>query len=85
MRNNLVKDLEDLLACWKLCNDEDSPINQEINMWRNSFLETCLEQEKYSEEEIIKIKSYFMAIPSENFMQKIPEEQFFSIKKYIKT
>ena len=61
-----ITDFRELVRCYDLMNDANSPVLKEINMWRKRFIDS------QNLSEIHKV--YFYAIPSENLMKTTPED-----------
>lgn len=70
-----VDALKELTRCYDYCNDEESPQNKEISMWRNKFLIDNNISDIY-------IKKCFINSPSEYLLSyESPEEYLKGLKK----
>lgn len=69
-----IDTLKELIRCYDYCNDEDSPINEEISMWRHRFLKENNVCDGYIEE-------VFWSIPSETFLSYENPEKLLKVLK----
>ena len=67
--------LDEILRCWKLCNMLESPVLQEVSMWRKKYLDS---QAVSVEEEDQKT---FLATPCEQLVKSSPEVILYNLVK----
>jgi|FreactTroBogLake_1042271.scaffolds.fasta_scaffold86248_1 hypothetical protein len=75
MNKEFIDSLRELVNCHDLCNIAESPVNRELRMWREIFLnayqaETPIEDEKIRSEVFMK----FMTTACLNMMQMSPKD-----------
>ena len=88
MTEHFIDILKDLIHCYEVVNNENNPLNREVKMWRNKFLNTQKHIE--NKENAARIWNVFMCIPSDGFMGNsdehnlnIPERHYDNIARSI--
>ena len=71
---SLIDSMKELIRCYEICNDPNSPIQRELTMWRKRFLQeqwvaASSKRKDYEE-------CHFLFVPSETLMKHDVEEYF---------
>ncbi len=70
MKNeDFINSMKELIRCYEICNDPNSPVSREIQMWRFRFLK---DNNKIKSCDSLT-ENYFMATSSDVMMEKTPE------------